>query len=246
MAAAIGEVVRERVADAEAGMPRRDAARQKHWLVRVHPLDRRERNPRHVRRWNGWWWRRRRGREMLAMQIRQAGERQVLEPAVQQKAEALAVQRTHSHCAHAAVVRVQVQCREQSEQQPCVPAKRMLWSDYWSKFQKKIFSLYVVRSFTSRQGKQYRLLVAKNGMINRFETRAARFTSVSWEASFADTSARLSRRAWCAWSAARVAPPATPTRERATWARDIHSWDSSEFQLIQFVISANDLNTTYW
>ena len=58
-----------------------------------------------------------------------AGERQVLEPAVQQEAESLAVQRAHPHGAHAAVVRVQVQRREQYEQQPCVPGK-MLLSDY--------------------------------------------------------------------------------------------------------------------
>lgn len=53
------------------------------------------------------------------------------------------------------------------------------------------------------------------GSIKRLTRSPARFTTVSWLLSLADTSAMLFLRAWCMVSAARVAPPATPTMHLA-------------------------------
>jgi len=49
------------------------------------------------------------------------------------------------------------------------------------------------------------------GINNKLQINAARFTSVSWLPSLAETSAMLFLRAWCWVSAALVALPATPT-----------------------------------
>lgn len=89
------EILRERVADAEARVPRRAATRQEHRLASVHPVDRSERDARHAN--VNVRWRPGGGRRGHVLGRHEAGVRDVLEPTAQQEAEALAIQRAHAH-----------------------------------------------------------------------------------------------------------------------------------------------------